>query len=72
MDRTYIIELHKDDRVGARYTAKLYRPGLAEPDSMRQPLYEVDDDLGAGIQRIFERLVSELIDHQDEHGGELP
>jgi hypothetical protein len=68
MDRTYQLRLHRDDRVGASYQAQLYR---VTDDGGLKLLADVSDDMSAGIQRVFELAVSELIDHRDEH-GELP
>jgi hypothetical protein len=65
MDRLYQLHLHRDDRVGAPYRAELHR---LVSDGTIQVVAEVDDDLAGGIQRIFERLVGELIDYRDEHG----
>ena len=68
MDRTYQLRLHRDERVGALLAAQLYR---VTDDGGLKLLADVSDDMSAGIQRVFELAVSELLDHQEEH-GELP
>jgi len=68
MDRTYQLRLHRDERVGALLKAQLYR---VTDDSSLKLLADVSDDVSAGLQRVFELAVNELLDHQEQH-GELP
>ncbi len=67
MERTYIVKLHQDERVGAMIAAKLYR--VTDEDGL-QLVAEVHRAGGPGA--IFEAFAEQLIIHHDERGGELP
>lgn len=69
MDRTYTLKLHRDERVGARDEAELYR---VDADGGLELVAQLTaDDDAVGIGRVMELLKEALIDYEDEH-GELP
>jgi len=69
MQRSYKLELHRRDRIPRLYDAQLYR---VTGDGGLQLVAEVEPNHDAlGIERVFEVLAAQLIDHQDDH-GELP
>ncbi len=69
MDRTYTLTVHREERVGALLTARLYR---VHDGGAAALVAEIDQSYAAfGIGDVFERLIDQLIDHQDQ-AGELP
>jgi hypothetical protein len=69
VDRTYQLQLHRDDRPGAQLVAQLYR---VTDDGGLKLVADIDASYAAfGVSGAFEHLAAALITHEDAR-GELP
>ena len=68
-ERSYGLELHRGERIPRLYDARLYR--VTDDDGQQLVAGVMVDDDALGIGSVFAILSAQLIDHQDEHGGEL-
>ena len=68
-ERSYVLELHRSERIPRLYDARLY--GVTDGNGPKLVAGVTVDDDALGIESVFAGLSAQLIDHQDEHGGEL-
>jgi hypothetical protein len=68
-DRSYVLELHRSERTPRLYDARLYR--MTDDAGPKLVAGVTVDDDALRIESVFAILSARLVDHQDEHGGEL-